>query len=124
MVLRPLTHQPITFSLELFVIDSPYKPELEAETRKSRYRHRSNPSLRKHPIEADIHLICDFVEAHRKTFPGAWEAVKAVHYSVDTAALRLLIRAVLEGGSHSLTELRRCRRLESYCNVIESAVAV
>jgi len=104
-------------------IPSQYQAELEAERQKSRCRD-SLSRERKHPISHDIHRAMDFVERRRKHCPGWFEAVKGVHYSVDTTALRTLVSLILEGGVYPRVEFNRCQRLLTYCNAIEAALAV
>jgi hypothetical protein len=103
---------------------TPFGAQVTAETKRSRFRHRSNPLLRKHPIEHDVHQAVTFVLSRRRRYPGAFAAAKAVSRAVDPVAMRVVIKSILQGGSYNRATYRRCQRLEGYCSALETAMAL
>jgi hypothetical protein len=95
--------------------------EIERETRKSRYRDRAS-GRRVHPYDHDITMLINFLASRRLRQPGMRDLVLRIYRSVDTEALRLAIALVLEKGNYDLATLRRCERIERYCDVIEAAL--
>lgn len=97
------------------------RAEIERETRTSRRRNRVSRE-RVHPYQHDIDRLVDFVIDRRATQPGAIEAVRRIHKSVDIEAMRFLIGLVLEQGRSDLATKRRCERLLAHCRTVDRAL--
>ena len=98
------------------------RAEIERETRTSRHRDRVSGE-RVHPIEHDVNQLINFVTDRRLRQPDALPAARRANKSVDTEALRVLIEIALKRGATTTAIRRRCSRIVTYCDVIETAVA-
>jgi len=103
-------------------IQTAIRNEVERETRKSRYRDRFSRQ-RLHPITADIGALVSFVIDRRRRQAGALELARCALGVIDTEVIRLLVE-IVRRGSCNRAMLRRCRRLEHYCEIIEAALAL
>ncbi len=97
--------------------------EVERETRRSRYRDRCS-RMRLHPIQHDIAQLVDFVMERRRRQRDGLAAARCVLETVNTDALRTLIHLAREHGRCNRTMRRRCERIENYCLIIETALAL
>jgi hypothetical protein len=97
--------------------------EIADKTTRSPYRD-SVTGKRLHPIQADLDRLLDFVAARRATYPGALDAARRALRQIDTAAIRDVVAAVLEGGAVDTSTRRRCERVTGYCDTLDAALAL
>lgn len=101
-----------------------------AATRRSRHRDRWSRE-RVHPVQHDINQLVHFIIARRRRHDDAFDAARTVlapctgnpRREQQIAALRMLV-SVVRRGRYSTTMLRRCERIEGYCDLFETAMAI
>jgi len=101
--------------------DPEIRERLEREISQSRYRDRVSRH-RIHPIEHDLNALIEFVICRRSDHEDTLDAARRALARVNTEAVRFLIAAVRERGTHPKWIADVCVRLEENCSTIETAL--
>lgn len=98
------------------------RKEIRRETRRSRYRD-SRSGEKVHPIDHDLNRLITFIIDNHKENPAALDAARHHYRTVDTKAWRLMICVVREGPDNAAM-LRVCKRIETYADAVDTALAL